>query len=474
MASTVPVLCRRSSFLVPSTVPGRGRQRGCRAIIKVPSSSKAQDSQQCSITYSIIWETCSHQKFIRRRERWKISASVFESRVNPLLANWRMTTSAFIAILCVPTLRTVSLLNSVGQRRVSAIMSSFASSSSSSSSSSSPSAQYGLRLVLISDTHEFHHKHMDTSTTTDQQQLQLPAGDVLIHCGDFTNSGDEQKMQRFLTWFTSQPHLHKIFIAGNHDMTLDPEFMRTNSRSPQRFNSQRCRDLVETISGAVYLQDSATTVMHPSNCGRSTTTFYGAPWQPAFWGAFNLPRGGQALQDKWNAIPADIDVLLTHTPPHGILDYVPSAAEHVGCELLRTAVNARVRPRVHVFGHIHECGGQSHFHEFAGVGSEVGEGSNCKMSSSSSSSGGSCNGGRGSDNSSGGGSSSGSSSSSGSGSGSGSSSGGVTVDTPPRRSCLFVNAASCSINVAGPLHKPVVVFLPFDRSLPASIVVDSS
>lgn len=32
--------------------------------------------------------------------------------------------------------------------------------------------------------------------------------------------------------------------------------------------------------------------------------------------AFNLPRG-QAILDKWNDIPAGIDVLITHTPPLG-------------------------------------------------------------------------------------------------------------------------------------------------------------
>ena len=267
-------------------------------------------------------------------------------------------------------------------------------------------------------------------------------------------------MQQFLTWFTNQPHRYKIFIAGNHDMTLDPQCQRgrsTISQDQQLLNSQRCRELVKSTTGAVYLQDTSTSI--------GDITFYGTPWQPAFWGAFNLPRRGAALQEKWDAIPADVDVLLTHTPPHGVLDYVPSAGGHVGCELLRSAVEARVRPRMHIFGHIHECGGQTCHHEF-----NDGDADWTRRDEGNTS----CTGGN---------SGSGNafavtniaSTSSGAGAGAGAGAGdssGVASHTPPRTSCLFVNAASCPVHVAGPLHLPVVVFLPFDKSLPASVIED--
>lgn len=44
--------------------------------------------------------------------------------------------------------------------------------------------------------------------------------------------------------------------------------------------------------------------------------------------------------------------MLTHGPPHGILDKTKNG-EDAGCEHLLRAVQ-RCRPRVHCFGHIHE------------------------------------------------------------------------------------------------------------------------
>ena len=91
---------------------------------------------------------------------------------------------------------------------------------------------------------------------------------------------------------------------------------------------------------------------------------WGSPWQPWFYDwAFNLPRG-PALREKWDLIPYDTDVLITHGPPFGFLDGAARPAsgwsdqdevsvEHLGCEELRRALD-RVRPRLHVFGHIHE------------------------------------------------------------------------------------------------------------------------
>lgn len=204
------------------------------------------------------------------------------------------------------------------------------------------------RLVFLSDTHGKHHS------------LNVPAGDILVHAGDFCMSGKEQEARAFARWFESLPHPHKVVVAGNHDRCLELDV----SLGKQIF--QR----------AVYLFDQEFTV--------GGFRFYGSPWQPEFcdW-AFNLPRGSDALRDLWNRIPDGLDVLVTHGPPHGILDACPDLDTacpalpapptvgpagrrkksvqyvHVGCELLREAVR-RARPRLHVFGHIHEGYGQHH------------------------------------------------------------------------------------------------------------------
>jgi predicted phosphodiesterase len=173
-----------------------------------------------------------------------------------------------------------------------------------------------VRLVLLSDTHRFH------------DRIEVPAGDVLVHAGDFCSRGSAEEARAFAAFFRAQPHPHKVVIAGNHDVCIE-----------------KCPELAtELFAGATYLFESAATV--------AGLRFWGAPWQPWFldW-AFNLPRG-EALRAKWALIPAGVDVLLTHGPPSGILDRTFSG-DGAGCEELRRAV-ARVRPRVHAFGHIHE------------------------------------------------------------------------------------------------------------------------
>lgn len=80
---------------------------------------------------------------------------------------------------------------------------------------------------------------------------------------------------------------------------------------------------------------------------------YGSPWQPEFckW-AFNLPRGAPCLE-KWNQIPENVDILITHTPPLGHGDLCCSGVR-AGCVELLNSVQTRIKPKYHVFGHIHE------------------------------------------------------------------------------------------------------------------------
>lgn len=86
--------------------------------------------------------------------------------------------------------------------------------------------------------------------------------------------------------------------------------------------------------------------------------FYGTPWQPEFcrW-AFNLTRG-QEILDKWNLIPDDTDILITHTPPVGFNDLTASGVR-AGCVELLSTIQKRVKPKYAIFGHIHESYGVS-------------------------------------------------------------------------------------------------------------------
>lgn len=178
-----------------------------------------------------------------------------------------------------------------------------------------------MRIVCISDTHSRH------------DQVEVPEGDVLVHAGDSTMVGRVEEIIKFNHWLGQLPHPHKILIAGNHDWLFEKEPALAES----------------LITNVIYLRDNSVTI--------DGVKFYGSPWQPRFmhW-AFNLPRG-EEIKRKWDLIPEDTDVLMTHGPPHGILDLVPSDMsgnyEHAGCEDLLRAMR-RLRPRLHIFGHIHE------------------------------------------------------------------------------------------------------------------------
>lgn len=182
-----------------------------------------------------------------------------------------------------------------------------------------------MRIVCISDTHNRN------------EQIVIPDGDLLIHSGDATVRGIVEEIEHFNYWFSSLPHKHKIFVAGNHDWLFERE-------------NQRARKILDP--SIIYLQDSATEI--------DGLKIYGSPWQPRFYDwAFNLNRGAE-MAEKWKLIPNDIDILITHGPPNGILDAVPRAfgIDHAGCEELRKRVEEIVqfgRLKLHVFGHIH-CG----------------------------------------------------------------------------------------------------------------------
>lgn len=180
-----------------------------------------------------------------------------------------------------------------------------------------------MRIVCISDTHNCN------------EQIVVPYGDLLIHSGDATVTGTEAEVQSFTHWFTGLPHRHKIFVAGNHDWLFER-------------NNKKARELLGPA--ITYLQDSSTLI--------EGLKIYGSPWQPRFYDwAFNLMRGEEIAQ-KWKLIPNDIDILITHGPPHGILDAVPTemGTSHEGCEELRKRVDkiaAHGQLKLHVFGHIH-------------------------------------------------------------------------------------------------------------------------
>lgn len=178
----------------------------------------------------------------------------------------------------------------------------------------------GMRIVCLSDTH----------CRTDY--LEVPDGDVLIVAGDVCSRGQKIELHAFDEFLERLPHRYKLLVAGNHDFPFE------------RCKKKKARTLVKQ---AIYLENSGVELLG--------VKFWGSPWQPEFYHwAFNLPRG-KPLAEIWSLIPGDTDVLITHTPPYGILDSLNSG-KHVGCVDLAHALQ-RVQPKLHVCGHIHEAYG---------------------------------------------------------------------------------------------------------------------
>lgn len=204
-----------------------------------------------------------------------------------------------------------------------------------------------MEIVCISDTHNRH------------REINIPKGNVIIHAGDATGRGSLKELADFINWYGELDFSYKILIAGNHDFGFEKE--------PALY-AQMCKN-----SGIIYLNDSSA-VIKDFDTGEDIR-IWGSPVQPEFgnW-AFNrriteeqpmrdLYHGMYAnpyIKPHWDLIPNDVDIVVTHGPPEGILDEVISfsplrgeSVEHVGCPHLLEAIK-RTKPKLHVFGHIHD------------------------------------------------------------------------------------------------------------------------
>lgn len=164
-----------------------------------------------------------------------------------------------------------------------------------------------MHILHLSDTHGCHHLLRD-----------LPEADLVVHSGDFCMVGTEQEAIDFLNWFCDLPYSHKIFTCGNHDDCL--------------FGA----NIDGLDSNVHYLCNSGIEV--------EGVKFYGVPM---FMGECITERQCR----NYNNIPNDTDVLITHSPAYGILDYDDGI--NYGSEDLLSVITL-VSPIVHLFGHIHK------------------------------------------------------------------------------------------------------------------------
>ena len=210
-----------------------------------------------------------------------------------------------------------------------------------------------MRITHISDTHNKHN----------QLNGLLPGGDLLIHSGDISSLGRQSEVERFVKWFNGiDNYANKIFIAGNHDMSFDSEQLLVNKL--KHFDGVSDSDEFVSIGKPQWLEVLLTSDLN-QNVFYLENSFvmlddikiWGSPITPTFgygWG-FNVNRGYD-INQIWNRIPNDTDIVITHGPIHSYCDRTDRGGLNVGCEQLYHRLN-EVQPQLHFSGHIHEAYG---------------------------------------------------------------------------------------------------------------------
>lgn len=209
----------------------------------------------------------------------------------------------------------------------------------------------------------------------------LTGGDLLIVAGDMTARDLQKEWNQFFEWIGRQQYRKKIYIGGNHDNML------------QELGSDVMLYARDTVGlrpeNAEYLCDSGTEFEYEEEIEeehkfrgmisykvKKKLKIWGSPWTSQFPGinpkccAFTH-EFMQSIKFRWDLIPDDVDILITHSPPYGILDQIPTnfGASAGDMDLLK-ALEDRIKPQLHVFGHIHENGGTQLIYKRPGYGTE--------------------------------------------------------------------------------------------------------
>jgi Icc-related predicted phosphoesterase len=183
-----------------------------------------------------------------------------------------------------------------------------------------------MKIWHISDTHTYHNL------------LDVPENvDMVIHSGDATNPKDpylsEDEMQNFIYWYSLLPIKHKVFVAGNHDVCIEKNFIK--------------KDDFER-AGIIYLENDYIEV--------KGIKIWGSPVTPTF-GEWAFMKARHKTHELWQQIPDDTDIVVVHGPPATILDLSynrENQLEFCGDSALMKRL-LDINPKLCLFGHIHNC-----------------------------------------------------------------------------------------------------------------------
>ena len=186
------------------------------------------------------------------------------------------------------------------------------------------------RILHISDSHNFHQQF---------PMSRFEGIDIVVHSGDCSNYRDlvlnEREVRNFILWYKEVPVKHKIYVAGNHDTSIDKRRV-----TPADFHE----------AGITYLENNGTTI--------EGIKFWGSPYTPTF-GNWSFMKSRETINRVWEHIPKDTDVLIVHGPPKGIRDLShdkDGVLEFCGDGSLMKAV-LKLQPKFMLFGHIHNSPG---------------------------------------------------------------------------------------------------------------------
>lgn len=184
-----------------------------------------------------------------------------------------------------------------------------------------------MKIVCISDVHAKWNKVI------------IPECDLLISAGDYSFLGESHMVRDYHKWLDKQPARHIISVQGNHEKNVEKNFSFY-----QDLAREQCPRVHFIDEGFVEIEGKQIW------CSAITPWFHNWAWN----------RFPDEIIKHWDKIPNDIDVLVTHGPPQGILDEVRNfnrevgewESGHCGCpELLKKVMI--IKPMLHVFGHIH-------------------------------------------------------------------------------------------------------------------------
>ena len=185
-----------------------------------------------------------------------------------------------------------------------------------------------MKIWAISDSHCF------------ENDYKVPSDiDVVIFCGDESNNRlsyiNEHEFNNWFYWFANLNIKHKLYIPGNHSTYVYEH---------------------ENYIKSLFLRNNIIW-MHNEECIINGIKFYGCGMSPKYGNWVYMSDRGK-INKYWNAIPDDTNVLMTHTPPKGIMDVTDEPKTNmyklVGCSALRKRINNLTGLKLHCFGHIHD------------------------------------------------------------------------------------------------------------------------